>query len=294
MDKNRVRPLELNKLKLSDKAYDYYDRHYKFITVSGYGYDKTPILESASNFISHEHLQLTDGIKLKYPFKSYIEGFIDEYNYPISGDLNTDEGREFVLVDVQPNPELPAINYRYPNGIQEPYFSEEEAYKYGSYNAKAFKVWEFIIKHLPYYEKIFCATENQKTGLAPKEGLTPEHFEQLYKYLIDDKRKWIEVRENTKRDFLAIFSTNTLPQGWKPIKWLHLTKFKEPHGEILFNIMYLSCENAKQSYLFYNNAISYFETNSGKFGKSKHKKFTDNPRFLKNILPQQIQHPTNP
>lgn len=113
-----------------------------------------------------------------------------------------------------------------------------------------------------------------KTGLAPKAGLTPEHFRKLYLYLIDDKRKWIEVRENSERDFLAIFSTDTLPPGWKPIKWLRQTKYKKPHLEILFNIMYRCFKNAKESYPFADNAYSYFVHKEGVFEKRKYKKDT--------------------
>lgn len=293
MDKNKVRPLELNKLKRSDNLYDYYQRNYKFSSISGYGYNKVPILESASNFISHEHLQYTDNIKLKYPHKSYIEGFIDEYSQPLSGDLETDEGREWILLDVQPNPWLPTISYRYPlpDRKQEKYFDEEKAEEYGVYNAKAFKAWKFIINHLPYFEKIICTSEILRTGLAPKEGLTPDHFRKLYLYLIDDKRKWIEERENSERDFLAIFSTDTLPNGWNPVKWLLQTKLGNPHQQVLLDIMHRCCKDSAQSYPFADRVFSYFISSSGTLEKGKYKKYTKEQRIkgfkdIENLLKQ--------
>jgi hypothetical protein len=127
-------------------------------------------------------------------------------------------------------------------------------------------------------------SETPRTGLTPKAGLKPDHFKELYSYLVDERRKWIEVRENSERDFLAIFSTDTLPKGWQSIKWLRQTTQKKPHLEILFNILYLCCEDSKQSFLFAEKGFNYFayEHDTRKF-----KKYTGSKmQGIKKILPK--------
>ena len=205
---NEIYKLDLFSLSQSDVVYNYYDRHCKFSTVSGYGFNKIPILESASNFISHEHLQFTDGIKLKYPFKSYIEGFIDEYSKPIGGDLNTDEGKIWLLRHIQPTTEpnlnqtdIPDISIRYVNGIQEKYFSEEKAKDYGVYNARAYKVWEFVINNLPFYEKVFAVKQD-----VDLKGLSQAILKKTHKEF--NGILWNGIKQD---EFLSILDRNKQP-----------------------------------------------------------------------------------
>lgn len=256
---NEIYKLDLFSLSQSDVVYNYYDRHYKFSTVSGYGFNKIPILESASNFISHEHLQQTDGIKLKYPFKSYIEGFIDEYSKPMGGDLNTDEGKIWLLRHIQPttepNPnqtEIPDISIRYVNGIQEKYFSEEKAKDYGVYNARAYKVWEFVINNLPFYEKVFAVKQD-----VDLKGLPINVLKKAYK---DYKNLWQPISQD---DFIKLFSREVVPS-------FKLEPIESKKG-VVWNIFNILCQdnNVMNRVEYLNARIAASKQDGSKFNKTK-------------------------
>lgn len=217
-------------LRYHEVAEAYYYRNWNFLNINFdfkdiVDFKVIPMSDKALSFISHGYIEhIGKGIKInaEYPYKSYRLGFIEEYQKPIEGDLTTEEGRNWsILRHIQPTHEPPEISYRNFENEWEAYFSEEKAEEYGTYMARSYKAWEFLVNHLPFYEKFFITKQEEDL-----EGLPVNVLKKAYK---EHKDLWKPISQD---DFIKLFDRKINPS-------LKLKPIEGKKGEVrsIFNVL---------------------------------------------------------
>lgn len=183
----KIKPINVFDLNYNEVIRDYYDRHFKFSSISKANeYKKIPISEKASLYIDEVYNEQ----KIKFPFDDYVQGFISEYE-------KTKELTKFQVGKAILYFDIPLYSIKYDNK-NEPinYFDSEKAFEYGEQMAKCFKAWEQIIDDMPTYELLFKVDSNKKENIQNKyiEYLTDYEYN-LIVYLND---KYETTKKPTK------------------------------------------------------------------------------------------------
>jgi hypothetical protein len=186
---------------------------------------------------SHELLKIAFDLYLKEPDR--MNEIINSIGYSIDKHLNTKNKLKVIHVISKEMGSLQVI------GLRNLYFIGNT--KITEFNKKLYNTLQWIedkeegkiqerddiLKALQQKQKnIF--TDTSLTGF--QSTLADEKVELLYNQLLD---KYID--KETKLDyFKAIFKNDSLPDGFKPVKWIFQNKKKQPHKTALREFLALA------------------------------------------------------